>query len=118
MLNPFDIWSPTFHAPFSGDVTQEITPRLFSPEIKGSLDIENRVQTEVASYGKQLGKILEALVVLSEKTDTPLPEINALIDGVEEVKSNAKDVLREEAVAALARLKRADPEAHAALLTL
>ncbi len=116
MLTPFDIWSPTFHAPFSGDVTQEITPRVFSPDIKGSPAIENRVQTEVASYGKQLGKVLEALVTLSEKTDTPLPEIDALITGVEKVKANAKEVLREEAIAALARLQRADPAAHAALI--
>ncbi|MEL6682184.1 MAG: hypothetical protein AAFQ09_06005 [Pseudomonadota bacterium] len=116
MLNPFEIWSPTFHAPFSGDVTQEITPRVFSPDIKGSLGIENRVQTEVASYGKQLGKILEALALLSEQTETPLPEIDALINRVETVKSNAKDVLREEAIAALDRLKKADPQAHAELL--
>ncbi|MEO0931030.1 MAG: hypothetical protein AAFY14_10340 [Pseudomonadota bacterium] len=117
MFHPFDIWSPTFHAPFSGDVTQEITPRVFSPDIKGSLGIENRVQTEVASYGKQLGKILEALALLSEKTGTPLPEINALIDGVEDVKANVKEVLREDAIAALARLKKADPKAYAKLIT-
>ena len=89
MLTPFDIWSPTFHAPFSGDVTQEITPRFLSPEIKGSPGIEHRVQTEVASFGKQLGKVLEALEVLSEKTDTPLPEIDTLIARVADVKADA-----------------------------
>ena len=48
-------------APFSGDVTQEITPRFLFPDIKGSPAIEERVVREVASYGKQLGKVLEAL---------------------------------------------------------
>lgn len=116
MLTPFDIWSPVFRAPFSGDVTQEITPRVFSPEIKGSPLIEHRIQTEVASYGKQLGKVLEALALLSAKTDTPLPEIDALITGVETVKADAKDALREEAKAALARLRAADPDGHDRLI--
>lgn len=118
MLSPFDIWSPTFHAPFSGDVTQEITPRVFSPDIKGSMGIENRVQTQVASYGKQLGKILEALMVLAAKDKTALPDIEKLIDDIEVVKTDAKDLLREEAIAALARLEKADPEAHAELTNL
>ncbi|MDX8351127.1 hypothetical protein [Cognatiyoonia sp. IB215182] len=118
MLSPFDIWSPTFHAPFSGDVTQEITPRVFSPDIKGSMGIENRIQTQVASYGTQLGKILEALMVLADKDKTALPEIEKLIADIEAVKADAKEVLREEAIAALARLEKVDPEAHADLVNL
>ena len=116
MLTPFDIWSPIIHAPFSGDVTQEITPRILSPDIKGSAGIEHRVQTEVASFGKQLGKVLEALQTLSAATDTPLPEIDALAADIETVKADAKDVLRREAAEALARLKAIDPAGHAALV--
>ena len=111
MITPFDIWSPIFRAPFSGDVTQEITPRLFSPDIKGNPLIEHKIQTEVASYGKQLGKVLEALKLLSDKTGVALPEIDTLITEIEEVKSDTKDALRADAEDALARLKRAD---HAA----
>ena len=113
MLTPFDIWSPTFHAPFSGDVTQEITPRFLSPDIKGSAHIEHRVQTEVASYGNQLGKVLDALQALSAKTGVDLPEIDQLVADVAEVKMSAKEALRAEAIAALKRLKEVDKDGWA-----
>ena len=108
MINPFDIWAPVFRAPFSGDVTQEIAPQVLSPRIKGVPVIEQKVQTEVASYGKQLGKVLEALKTLSEATETPLPEIDALIAGVETVKRASKADIRADAEAALARLRAVD----------
>jgi len=110
MLTPFDIWSTVIRAPFSGDVTQEITPRFLSPDIKGSPLVEDRIQREVASYGKQLGKVLEALQVLAKDADVKLPEIDALVDGVETVKADAKEALRAEAEAALARLKAVDED--------
>jgi hypothetical protein len=100
-----------FRAPFSGDVTQEIVPRLFSPDIKGSPEIEERIVREVASYGRQLGKVLEALQALSAKTGVKLPEIDEIVAGVERVKADSKETLREEAEAALARLKAADEAA-------
>lgn len=108
MVNPLDVWAPIFRAPFSGDVTQAIVPRFFSPNIKGVPEIEHRVETEVASYGKQLGKILEALDELSRKSKIPLPEIKELIAEVEAVKADSKDKLRADAEASLARLKKAD----------
>ncbi|WP_415401995.1 hypothetical protein [Tateyamaria sp. SN3-11] len=110
MITPFDVWAPMFRAPFSGDVTQEITPRFLSPDIKGSPEIEHKVQTEVASYGTQLGKVLEALQTLSEATNTPLPEIDALVARIETVKSNSKDHIRADAEAALKRLRAVDEE--------
>ncbi|MDO6728741.1 hypothetical protein Q4577_01845 [Marinovum sp. 2_MG-2023] len=111
MLTPFDIWAPMIRAPFSGDVTQEITPRILSPDIKGVPEIEHKVQVEVASYGKQLGKILEALQTLSEATGTPLPEIDAMVQQIEAVKSDSKAALRADAEAALERLRAADEPA-------
>ena len=117
MITPFDIWAPIFRAPFSGDVTQEITPRVFSPDIKGIPEIEARVQTEVASYGKQLGKVLEALEKLSDKTDTPLPEIDALIAGVEAVKKDSVEEIRAQAKTAIERLRKVDAEGYRAMLT-
>ncbi len=110
MISPFDVWAPMFRAPFSGDVTQEIVPRLFSPEIKGVPEIEHKVVTEVASYGTQLGKVLEALQALSAATKTPLPEIDALIRGVEDVKAKSKADIRADAQAALARLRAIDED--------
>jgi len=111
MLTPFDIWAPMFRAPFSGDVTQEITPRILSPNIQGIPEIEHKVQTEVASYGKQLGKILEALQALSKATDTPLPEIDDLVTKIEAVKDTSKEVFKDDAVAALDRLRATDKDA-------
>ncbi len=110
MQTPFDIWSPIFHAPFSGDVTQEITPRILSPDIKGSPAIEERVVREVASYGKQLGKVLEALQALAAEAEVDLPEIDALAEEVETVKGDTKEALRAEAEAALKRLKAVDED--------
>ncbi|HEV8034540.1 hypothetical protein [Yoonia sp.] len=43
-------------------------------------------------------------------TDTPLPEIDALVAEVETVKAGAKEALRAEAAAALARLKAVDED--------
>ena len=110
MLTPFDLWTTIIRAPFSGDVTQEITPRFLSPDIKGSPAIEERVQREVASYGKQLGKVLEALQVLAAKAELELPEIDALVTEVEAVKGDAKEALRKDAEDALARLKAVDED--------
>lgn len=111
MITPFDIWAPIFRAPFSGDVTQEIAPQVLSPQFKGVPEIEQKVQAEVASYGKQLGKVLEALQTLSAATKTPLPEIDNLVDGVEAVKAESRAEIRAHAEAALARLRAVDESA-------
>lgn len=116
-MTPFDFWAPFFRAPLSGDVTQDISPSLISFDIKGVPAIERRVQTEVASYGKQLGKVLEALQDLSEATKTPLPEIDDLVTQIEAVKETQTLTLRDDAEKALARLQKADPEAWAEVLT-
>ena len=117
MMTPFDIWAPMIRAPFSGDVTQEITPRFLSPDIQGIPEIEHKVQTEVASYGKQLGKILEALQLLSEATETPLPEIDKLATKIEDVKGSSKETFKDDAIAALKRLREVDKEAWREVLT-
>lgn len=115
-MNPFEMWAPTFHAPWSGDVIQEIAPRLFSDDIAGVPEIEERVTREVASYGAQLGKILDALQVLAKAQDTELPEIDTLVLKVDAIKSDCRAALHADAERALARLERADPDSHAALL--
>jgi hypothetical protein len=111
MINPLDVWAPIFRAPFSGDVTQAISPRLFSPEIKGNREIEFKIETEVASFGKQLGKIIEALRALSDETGRPLPAIEEIYNEVEALKAEHKGRLREEAKDALDKLKEADKQA-------
>lgn len=111
MITPFDVWAPMFRAPFSGDVTQEIVPRFFSPDIAGVAEVEHTIHTEVASYGTQLGKILEALQTLSDKTEQPLPEIDKLVVEIEAAKTNSVAAIRADAEAALARLRAVDEDA-------
>lgn len=111
MINPLDVWAPIFRAPFSGDVTQEIAPRVFSPEIKGNREIELKIESEVASFGKQLGKIIEALRELSDETGRPLPAIEEIYEGVETVKADHRDRLRSDAKLALDKLREADKAA-------
>lgn len=116
-MTPFDIWAPIFRAPFSGNVTQEISPRLLSPNIQGVPEIEHKIETEVASFGKQLGKIIEALRELSTETKVPLEDIDALYHKIEAVKADSKDVMRAHAVEALARLKAADADGWSAVIS-
>lgn len=114
MPQPFSLFPmirTEFHAPLSGDVTQNVEPRVFSPDIAGDARTEARIHHNVASYGKQLGKILEALKTLSDATHTPLPEIDSLIERVEAEKSSQRETLRREAEEALMRLKTADEAA-------
>lgn len=115
-MTPFDIWAPIFRAPFSGNVTQEISPRLLSPNIQGVPEIEHKIETEVASFGKQLGKIIEALLELSEDPKAQIPEIVELHERIEEVKAESKDMLKANAIDALARLKAANKEEWAAIV--
>ncbi|WP_171100235.1 hypothetical protein [Ruegeria sp. HKCCD7255] len=115
MFGPFSVWSPQFRFPLSGDVQQDIDPVL-AGSIRGVPAIEARVQREVASYGTQLGKVLEALQALSQSTNTALPDIDALVDGVEAVKVECKQALRDHAEEALRKLQQADPEGFEALV--
>lgn len=109
-MTPFDLWAAILKAPFSGDVqvNQEIQPRFWSSDLKGIPEIEDRIQTEVASFGKQLGKIIEALLVLSHETGIKLNEIEKINAEVAEVKKNSKEAIRAEAVDALERLRKVD----------
>ena len=117
-LNPLDVWAPIFRAPFSGDVTQSIAPRLFSPDIKGIPEIEHKVETEVASFGKQLCKLLEAVealgkqVELSDKEDAKkLACISKLVREIDAVKERTTAALEADAEDAMRRLKKADASA-------
>ena len=76
---------PTFKMPLSGDVVQSISPwtALFSPignqlgviniNLGQSSDpeVEQEVLSDVGTYGKQIGQISDALLVLIER----LPEV-------------------------------------------
>lgn len=72
------------NAPLSGDVTQAINPWTWFARIAGSqmgfinihqtttgdADLEREIVENVAGYGRQLGRITEAMAVLVEQADT------------------------------------------------
>jgi hypothetical protein len=64
-----------FRWPFSGNVNERVTAPWFSPSLTvnyaGDAKIEDRVVTEVASYGKQLGWLTEIAIALAKKQDPP-----------------------------------------------
>lgn len=113
MATPFDFWPKAFKAPFSGDVTQQIIPRFFSADIQGDPEIEAQVQADVASYGRQLGKILEAVKKIADdpKVMVDVPEIEKLIEDIEMVKAKQRDDAQSRAVSALDHLRKTDEKA-------
>ena len=69
---------PVFKLPLSGDVVQSIYPSFFSPTggqfglvnitvgQSSAPDVEKDVLSDVGSYGKQIGQIADALLVVIE----------------------------------------------------
>jgi len=74
---PFSMnWSPEFNMPWSGSVTQDVHTAWFSKISKenGNGELEKEI-FEAASYGRQLGLILDVLVPLVETiVETPSTE--------------------------------------------
>lgn len=94
-------------------MTQQIIPRFFSADIKGDPEIEAHVQADVASYGKQLGKILEAVKTIANdpKVMVEIPEIEQLIEDIELVKSKNRNDAESQAISALDHLRKTDEKA-------
>ncbi len=114
-LFPFSI----FRTPLSGDVIQNISPEIGTTEIAGHPQIERRVVREVASYGRQLGVILDVLEVLTAEADADDPRIarlRSMTAEVKELKAKEKESLKTRAQEALASLRKADPEGYQSLL--
>lgn len=102
-------FAPTIEYPLSGNVLQSISPDV-SLEIEGIPEVEHEVITTVASYGKQLGKLTEAVLALADQMELT-PEAKAAVgavreisDGVEEAKTRALEAVRARAAAAAKRV--------------
>jgi len=102
---------PTFRLPLSGNVTQSINPWnwLFNPvgsqvglvniDLGQSSNppVEQEILSDVASYGKQLGRIEDALAVLlahfrparklSRKEESAIEDLKRLLADIGEVKN-------------------------------
>ena len=112
-----------FRAPWSGNVAQRITAPWFSPSLTvnyaGDAAVEDRVVTEVASYGKQLGWLTE--IVIASAKGQPLPtetlaRLEKAAKDIAVIKEQVGVSAVEAANEALDRLERHDPAQYHNLL--
>ncbi len=110
----------TFNFPLSGDVNQKIEPDWFFTAINsevGDGEIEQEVFHTVASYGKQIGVLTDALLSVADELNLDQSKIEALVElkglqtKVEVIKSAKKNNLKKNTKIMLDKLKHADQEA-------
>jgi hypothetical protein len=78
----------------------------------GDSAVEERVVTEVASFGRQLGILSEALLEIADgEPGKAVERLRAVVNRVETVKSRFRRVLEEKAEDAFMALLEADPTA-------
>jgi hypothetical protein len=113
-----------FRLPLSGDVNQRITAPWFSPSLTvnyaGDPVIEDRVVTEVASYGRQLGWLEEIVLALVNGKPAPKDSLEKLRDAVKKIDAIKHDVQAsavDTAKRALDRLERDQPKEYEKLLS-
>jgi hypothetical protein len=112
-----------FRSPLSGDVNQRITAPWFSPSLTvnyaGDPVVEDRVVTEVASYGRQIGWLTEIAIALAKNQPPPEETLRRLEKASSDIEAIKKDVHRsalDTASAALDRLERDDPKSYKKLI--
>ena len=119
MFNPFSFPPFAWNMPLSGDV-KDISPvtSWFSPQyefnIAGNAALEKQVITKVASYGKQLGKLTNAVLELAD--GEPGEAVEALRTLAKDIEALKNKTLLESVEADLFRLKNQDLAAYKALL--
>jgi hypothetical protein len=122
MSSEFDpLWF--FRFPLSDAVNQRITAPWFSPNITvkyaGDPVIEDRVVTEVASYGKQLGWLTDVVLAMAKDKQIPVEDLDKLEKAAAAIAAIKRDVNRsslELANAALDKLKHDDPHGYRRLI--
>jgi hypothetical protein len=119
MFNPFAFPPFAWNMPLSGDV-KDISPvtSWFSPQyefnIAGNAALEKQVITKVASYGKQLGKLTNAVLELAD--GEPGEAVEALRAMAAEIEAVKNKTLADSIEADLAKLKVQDKAAYEALV--
>jgi len=119
MFNPFSFPPFAWNMPLSGDV-KDISPvtSWFSPQyefnIAGNAALEKQVITKVASYGKQLGKLTNAVLELADgEPGAAVESLRAMAKEIEDLKNKT---LADSIEADLAKLKVQDKAAYEALV--
>lgn len=113
-------WWNLYMSPFSGNSAEGINPitTLMSPSYSinfaGNQQVERKVVEDVASYGKQLGKLSEAVLELANgEKGAAVEALKKLVAQIEYVKGlNLEKSLEQQ----LNRLKESDPDGFNKLL--
>ena len=105
---PFNLFAP-------GNLSQPILPGWslgnVSVNYAGNADIEKDVVEKVASFGKQLGIITDAVLALADgkPKDKAIARLKEIAAKIEEVKNRNKASLADQARDAMQRLEKAEP---------
>lgn len=109
--------------PPAGDVLQRITTPWFSPSLTvnyaGNAVIEERVVTQVASYGKQLGWLTEMVLALAdgkEIGEDTKRKLNSACEQIQKIKQDVRQSAYLEASDALDRLQEEHPHSYRELI--
>jgi len=119
-------WMPLgapFQLPLSGDVIQDINPvtSWLSPNLEinfaGKPDVEKDIVANIASYGRQLGVVIPALLQALGDVDSPeVEKLRKLAGDIEAAKQKHKIRQAETLKQGLLSLKETDPQAFRSLL--
>jgi hypothetical protein len=116
------VWAPQVHFPWSGSVAQQIEPDLgwFFGAIRPSAGDPSMEQHafEVATYGRQLGLLTEAVLGGSEGSSVTAAQACLALERLEEIrleiealKTEKQTASAEALVESLEHLRRTQPEA-------
>ena len=114
------MWSPQFHFPLSGSLVQDISPDTswFFGAIRPEAGVGRLEQQifESASYGKQLGLILDVLLPLvgegaldSPQAKKSVAELKQLYRKIEKIKTDNREHQESAAVSLLDKIAASDP---------
>ena len=117
----FWMWASQIHYPLSGSVEQDISPQLdwffsgINPEA-GIGSIEKGI-FEKASYGKQLGMILDVLIasidentLKSKEAKKSFIDLKTLHKDIEQLKITKRTEMEQSAITLLKKIEMADKD--------
>lgn len=129
MPSRFKPWTPRFwqqlvNLPLSGAVDQTISPNWFPTTITvtglGEPALEQRIISEVATYGKQLGELTEVVLALAESVELKhcdaLQELQQIVTRIDDKKKEHESLVHKRAQLALQKLAESDPDEFSRLI--
>lgn len=108
-----------FRMPLSGNVAQSILSPAITVNYAGDASVEERVASDVASNGKQIGWLNEIVLALARKEDPDPRTVARLaqaIEDIEDIKQRMKKSALGNAVDALDQLQAEEPDAYRFLI--